>query len=284
VCPEAVTDHANSLHVLQFGAELVPRSLSVAGGGPLLGWEPICGFLVETDDGPVLLETGMHPRTAADPEVQAGYARAAEGAGLSLDDVPPAELWPGGRPGVFAWARPLEEVLAEHGVHVADLALSAVSHLHVDHTGGLPALALARVPVAIQAAELAFAATPEALEGGLHPPDIEGHDVRWQVLEGDARLAPGVHALATPGHTPGHMSYRVELAQTGTWVLAVDAADLGQNVLDLAPPGSCGAGEDAARASVRRLVDEANRRHARLLPGHDQLALNLAASPPGGHR
>ena len=29
-----------------------------------------------------------------------------------------------------------------------------------------------------------------------------------------------------PGHTPGHMSYRVDLPESGTWLLAVDAADL----------------------------------------------------------
>jgi N-acyl homoserine lactone hydrolase len=281
----AARARADRLLLLQFGGELIPRSLSVAGAPPLLAWVPVFGALVRTAAGWVLLETGVAPGSVADPAVQAMYVRAAEGDRLVPGDERDACL---SHPAVgeadgFLWARPFAEVLAEQGVAPADLALAAVSHLHVDHTGGLRELAAAGVPVAIQRAELDFARTDEAVEGGLRRADLDA-DLAWRVLDGDAELAPGLHALATPGHTPGHMSYRVELEETGSWLLAIDAADVGQNLLDLRLPGSCAAGEAAARASLRRLLDEARRRGARLLPGHDQLALDLAAHPRGGHR
>lgn len=281
-CPPA--ECANRLLLLRFGAERVPRRLSLAEGPALLCWLPIQGALVETADGWVLLETGIGPAVAASASAQEGYAAAAAAEGLGSEDAPEATLWPGGPDGSWCWGRGLDAVLADHDLTVAELRLAAVSHLHLDHTGGLPLLARAGVPVAIQAAELAFGETEAAVQGGYVRSDVDGHPIDWRPLDGDARLAPGVHALFTPGHTPGHMSYRVELPQTGSWILAIDAADFGQNLLDVGLPGAHGGTAADTRASLLRLVTEANARGARLLPGHDALAFSLAGHPPGGHR
>ena len=101
-------------------------------------------------------------------------------------------------------------------------------------------------------------------------------------------MAPGVSVLATPGHTPGHSSLRVELPETGTWIFAADAADLGQNLLDRVPCGYCAGGtpndEAAAARSLERLLSEAAEADARLVPGHDQLMLNAVRHPRSGHR
>jgi glyoxylase-like metal-dependent hydrolase (beta-lactamase superfamily II) len=35
------------------------------------------------------------------------------------------------------------------------------------------------------------------------------------MIEGDAQLATGIHAVATPGHTPGHMAFRVDMRESG---------------------------------------------------------------------
>jgi glyoxylase-like metal-dependent hydrolase (beta-lactamase superfamily II) len=172
---------------------------------------------------------------------------------------------------------------------VAELALAVISHLHLDHSGGVRSLAAAGVPIAIHERELEFAFSNEAtLKTGYYKPDWDGVDVDWRPLDGERQIADGLWIMFTPGHTPGHLSYRVELPKSGTWILAVDAGDLGQNFTEGIPPGHCSAGrpEDThdAHASLSRLIDETRRRDARLVPGHDQLIWNAVKHPDGGHR
>ena len=281
---------ARRLFLLQFGAERVSKALSLRGGtAATLYWEPLIGVLVDTDAGWVLLDTGMGRAALDSAANQAAYA--AGGATAANRDTswhlrppPPADRWTWGLPG-----DPLAGALATVGLTPADLSLAAVSHLHVDHSGGIPTLTGVGVPVAIQRAELDLVhAGTVGIADGFHAPDWSRPDTRWRLLDGDADLAPGVRALATPGHTPGHMSFRVDLPGTGTWLFAADAADLAQNFLDATPCGSCtpGGPDDERRAerSLRRLLDEAAAHDARLVPGHDQLVFNAIRHPPGGHR
>lgn len=280
---------ARRLFVLQVGAERVPESLSVPGAPDRLTWEPVTVVVVGTEAGWVLLDTGFGRATLDSPEVQAAYA-AGRDPGQDLDpDVllpprpPDPRAWTWGLPG-----EPLATALASIGLQVRDISLAAVSHLHVDHAGGIPLLAEAGVPVAIHADELSFAETGAArVEEGFHAPDWSHPRTRWRVLDGDADLAPGVRALATPGHTPGHMSFRVDLPGTGTWIFPCDAADLAQNLLQARPCGSCAGGtpqdEAAAERSVRRLLAEAAATDARLVPTHDQVVVSAVRHPPGGH-
>ena len=135
---------------------------------------------------------------------------------------------------------PLPAALATVGLVVSDLSLAVISHLHLDHSGGIPLLAEAGVPVALQRAELDFAHSGRAVfVDGFRVQDWSDPRTRWELVDGDAERAPGVSVLATPRHNPGHSSLWVELPQTGTWIFAADAADLGQNLLDRVPCGYC---------------------------------------------
>ena len=82
-------------------------------------------------------------------------------------------------------------------------------------------------------------------------------DLTWRTIDGDAEIAPGIDALFTPGHTPGHMSYRVRMARSGTWLFAVDAIDLAQGIREDRPIGYASDPADDAlrRVSHDRLVD-----------------------------
>jgi N-acyl homoserine lactone hydrolase len=42
---------ARRMYLLQYGAEYVPKWMSVAGAGTAPNWEPVVGILVETDIG-----------------------------------------------------------------------------------------------------------------------------------------------------------------------------------------------------------------------------------------
>lgn len=287
-----MTGTADRLFVLQYGAERVGKFLSLRGGSARLGWEPLIGVLVDTADGWVLLDTGMG-RTALDSPVnQAAYAAAAHSGGADptpvaghLEPVPPDPArWNWGLPG-----DPMTAALDSVGLAPADLALAAVSHLHLDHSGGIPTLARSGVRVALHRAELDFARSGAVgLADGFHAPDWSDPATNWQVLDGDTEIAPGVTVLATPGHTPGHVSFRVDLPLTGSWIFTADATDLAQNLLDRVPCGSCAGGtaadERSAGESLERLLQIAADTGGRLIPGHDQIVTSAIAHPPGGHR
>jgi N-acyl homoserine lactone hydrolase len=279
---------------VQFGAERVAAGLSMRGGDNRLGWEPLTGALVETEAGWLLLDTGMARAAHDDPANDESYAAAARVFASDVENLPAAHLNPTPPEGAsWTWGLPGDPVLAaleSVGLSPQDIALAAVSHLHLDHSGGIGPLTAHGVPVALQSQELQFADSGRVgLTDGFRSQDWQPYPVDWRLLDGDAELAPGVWALSTPGHTPGHMSYRVDLPETGTWILTADAADLAENVRTLTPPGSA-QGEDEVGAeqqaigSLQRLAAEAARHDARVVPGHDQVVVNAVRHPPGGHR
>lgn len=250
---------------LTLGWEQVPEFVSLEGGTREIVREPIIAVLVHAPVGWVLLETGCDPRPYRDGATDTVY-------GPYLPDFP-------------SDGDPLLEGLAAHGLAPGDLALAAVSHLHVDHSGGLRHLADAGVPVAVQRRELEFARERASREVFYVREDYERDDLRWIPLDGDARITPGIDAIATPGHTPGHMSYRVRMAESGTWLLAIDAIDLQRGIDEDRAIGSSADPADAPlrRASHDRLVALAAAEDARLIPGHCPLTWPSIADA-AGHR
>jgi glyoxylase-like metal-dependent hydrolase (beta-lactamase superfamily II) len=169
---------------------------------------------------------------------------------------------------------PLEEALAHAGVALEDIQAVALSHLHLDHAGGLKLLA-DRVPVHIQRRELEYglSAHPEPERNGIFRIDFDDPRIDWRQADGDVEIAPGVTAIATAGHTPGHQSFMVELDDSvggGGFVFAFDAADLTQNIETEHPIGSfIGVEAEATLEPIRRLKAIAAERGYRLVPGHD---------------
>lgn len=91
--------------------------------------------------------------------------------------------------------------LGSHGVLPERLDAAVFTHLHEDHTGWLssghgPGALLADTPKFAGAAELAG-----------HPGKT---GPQWTAVSEGTQILPGVAALATPGHTRGHMSYLIE--------------------------------------------------------------------------
>jgi glyoxylase-like metal-dependent hydrolase (beta-lactamase superfamily II) len=116
---------------------------------------------------------------------------------------------------------PLEGALAAHGIDLADVTAAANCHLHIDH-GGQNGL-LAGRPIFVQRREWAM----------VHEPDftiaewVDVPGLRYEVLDGEAEVAPGLRVLPTPGHTPGHQSLVID-SDAGRVVIA------GQAVLTVA--------------------------------------------------
>jgi len=133
------------------------------------------------------------------------------------------------------WQEPVGRTRAElssEGVATDDVQLVVITHAHPDHVGGLLERADPTFPRArhvLARAEWMYwhsddLAGPSA-EMGLFVRsclDELEHGGVLELLDGDAEVAPGIHAFATPGHTPGHISVLVR-SQDETMLIAGDA-------------------------------------------------------------
>lgn len=243
---EAVCDR---LFCLTLGWEFVPEFVSLEGGSREVLREPVIAVVARSPIGWVLLETGIDAR------------RYRGGA---------SPLYRDGAPEFPTDGDPLLDALASVGLAPDDLVLAAVSHLHVDHAGGLRHLAAAGVEVAIQRRELAFGLERAGAPEFYVRDDYADPALRWRLLDGDAAIAPGIDAISTPGHAPGHMSYRVRMAESGPWIFAIDAIDLGRGIAEDRCIGWAAdpADDPLRRRSHDRLLALAAAEGARLVPGH----------------
>jgi glyoxylase-like metal-dependent hydrolase (beta-lactamase superfamily II) len=153
------------------------------------------------------------------------------------------------------------------GYDVADVSDVVLSHLMVDHAGGLRCLEPG-TRAWVQRAEWEYATGGNADAHAYRARDLQGIDVDVRPIEGDVELWAGVRVVPTPGHCPGHQSLAVEVGES--WVvLAADAADLQTNLTERIPPGILLQGRDDALESLDRLGVLASELSALVLPGHD---------------
>jgi N-acyl homoserine lactone hydrolase len=150
--------------------------------------EPCLGYLVDHPGGLLLLDSGM----GRHPEVDARYQPR---------------------------RRPLPEALAAAGARAEEVRLVANCHLHFDHCGGNPELA--GRPIFTQRVELETARTAEDYT---LPELVDAAGLRYEVLDGEAEVLPGVTVLPTPGHTAGHQSVIVRRPD-GTVIIAGQSHD-----------------------------------------------------------
>jgi len=224
--------------------------------------EPVTGAAVVYDDGWVLIDTGFNPEIVRDPELRAAHYTYANYTAL----IPPGD--------------PLVDQVRAAGLDWDDLSFCAISHLHCDHGGGLRLL-VDGPPIVIQAREHDFAMRRATHRDVYFRTDYARDGLDWVLVDGDVELAPGLTALATFGHTPGHMSFSVELGGR-TIVLACDAADLQANIEGSVPCGSVAepGDHDAAQRSIERLAALASSPRTEVWPGHDPEFWATRRRPP----
>nr|WP_192810928.1 N-acyl homoserine lactonase family protein [Mycolicibacterium phlei] len=244
--------------LLTLGWEELPKSVSVYGSSPEERLrEPVPGVLLQTDGGWVLLDTGFNTALIRDPALRRRF----------FPSVEYQPILPG--PG-----EPIEEALGEIGVDIDEIGLVALSHLHVDHAGGLKLFA-GRVPVHAQRRELEYGLSnhPEPERHAIFRIDFDDPNIDWCLADGEAEIAPGITAVPTYGHTPGHQSFVVELDESvggGGYVFAFDAADLTENIEhELAIGGYIGVDPAETVEPIRRLKALAEVKGYPLIPGHD---------------
>jgi N-acyl homoserine lactone hydrolase len=143
----------------------------------------------------------------------------------------------------------IEDALGEHGISLADVTGAANCHLHFDHSG--QNVRLPGIPIYVQRAEWAMVHQPDYTV----PEWIDAPGLTYEVIAGDAEVAPGLRVIPTPGHTAGHQSLVVDVHE-GAIVLAGQAVQSRLEWEGVAEPNASGAStarDPAYPSSVDRL-------------------------------
>ena len=129
-----------------------------------------------------------------------------------------------GSGGMFGFPAALQDNLRAAGYRPEQVDEVCITHAHPDHVAGLVAggaLAFPNATLRIAKADADHFLSEEAMnrappEGrtaftaaiaSIRPYQAAG---RLKTFEGGAELTPGIHAVPTAGHSPGHTVYRIE--------------------------------------------------------------------------
>jgi N-acyl homoserine lactone hydrolase len=110
------------------------------------------------------------------------------------------------------------DALDQHGMTPGDVGLVINTHLHFDHCGQNAVFKHAAFCVQRTELDRARRESPQ-LTGW-----FDFMNARFELLDGDTEILPGLSVLATPGHTTGHQSVLVQSADGLSDVLIGDAA------------------------------------------------------------
>lgn len=162
----------------------------------------ICGFIVQTDAGEVvLIDTGFPAKYVEDPQaatLEDELGSFGQVLSITADNTPEAQL-------------------ALLGLSKSDVTLMIQSHTHIDHVGHMDGFA--GVPILIAEAERAL---PRPLYWSGNQA-MEWPAQQYHLVTQDFSLAPGFEVLLCPGHAPGQLAFLVKLQDTG-WVLLTSDA------------------------------------------------------------
>jgi N-acyl homoserine lactone hydrolase len=219
---------------------------------------PYFFYLIEHPRGPVVFDTGLHPKWVG--------SGAGDDAGLTI---------------VMEEGQDARSKLATIGVDPAAVEHVVMSHLHLDHAGGLQFFPNANIYA--QQSEIRFAYWPSCYQRELYDRDDFDHGLRWveQTGERDIYGDGTIVAIPTPGHTPGHQSLLVRL-DSGVVVLAADAHYRESKMRERKVPGIVWS-PDAMVESWYLLEEIERREGAKLLFTHDLDGLETKRIAPDAY-
>jgi N-acyl homoserine lactone hydrolase len=178
----------------------------------------------------------------------------------------------------------LDSRLRQLGLAPGDIDYVALSHLHFDHAGNAHLFKETEARLVCSDKEKEFAFGFEGAFTGAHiKADYE--DLKFETVSGDAEFLPGITFIQTPGHTPGSMSMRIDLPETGTMIFTADAVYRGENY----GPPTIAAGIvnnlEQYYASVEKIRGLAEQTNATVVFGHDPEQIHqLRTAPEGSYR
>jgi glyoxylase-like metal-dependent hydrolase (beta-lactamase superfamily II) len=176
----------------------------------------------------------------------------------------------------------LETILKNIGFSVKDISCVIISHLHLDHTGGLKLFKDAGTPIFVHEEQIKWGLYSAATRDGLAymPPELD-LSLNWKPIHEEVtEFAKDVYLYHVPGHVPGVLAMRIKLDQSGEFLFTSDASHLRENFEEERVLGwLC---EDRMRwlKSVRKLKGIAKEAEAKVVFGHDAQRLEELRTAP----
>lgn len=143
------------------------------------------------------------------------------------------------------------EQLALLGLQPGDIDTLICTHFDLDHAGHHSAFAHAEFIVQ----QTHYALAQHHPRFARARPEWDQSTIRYRLLEGDTQLLPGLRLIETSGHTQGHQSVLVQLPETGTVLLTIDAVPEQSAFTPDRQAGPMDEDVEALRASTRKLLD-----------------------------
>jgi N-acyl homoserine lactone hydrolase len=236
---------------------------------------PVQAFLVEHPGaGLVLIDTGFHAAVAVDARQGMGRLGGLVFKDLQMDS-----------------AQAVPSQLRERGIDPADVGTVVLTHLHSDHASGISQFPDAKFVVS--AVEWEAGAEGGVTDGYIKRQFDHAFDYRLLDFESDAADSfasfgrsldlfgdGSVRIVFTPGHTAGHCSVVLRLADRDV-LLTSDAAYTHQTIADTALPYRM-ADEHRFRRSLREIqLYISQHPDALVVPGHDMAAFRRLDSTYG---
>ena len=249
---------AERLYVLRTGSISMPERWIRVGGSDEARSVPLLAFLVVAGDQLVLVDCGCSPVVAQDPGAAWGKLADLYHPAVGAPDLVDAQL-------------------RAAGFEVGDVTDVVLTHLHMDHVGGLRMLDRPRVWV--QRAEHRWGQAPDRYAaGGYYRQEYDLDGIDLHLVDGDTPIADGVQTVFTAGHTPGHQSVLVRLPSR--LVCVVGDAAYNRRMLDRRSIPSVAWNVGTYLAALTRLSTLENFFGAELLFSHDPD--QVADLPPTG--
>jgi glyoxylase-like metal-dependent hydrolase (beta-lactamase superfamily II) len=211
---------------------------------------PYFAYLIRHPQGDVLFDTGAHPQVGVSPVERLG-----EGADTWELTIKPGD--------------DVVSQLAAVSVSPEDISHVCLSHLHLDHGGGIEFFP--RATFYVQRQELPFAFWPSVYQRSAYSRADFDHPVKWKELRSEYDLFNDgrVVLFPTPGHTPGHQSMALHLDDQD-FILLGDAAYLPEKMAGrMLPAASLVWSSEQMLASWEDLEDRQQRLQAQLVCNHD---------------
>ncbi len=219
---------------------------------------PVFSALILTDDGNIVVDTGLDPLFSTDPMAHLGKF----------------DFLGFGHRGTFKTIvekqDDIRERLKGHNLTTQKIRYLINTHLHFDHVGGNRFFTDSTIIVHKE--EYRFAMFPDeyySLAYVREPWDVPS--LKYELIEGDKVIVPGVTVIHTPGHTPGHLAVFVDCPKDGTIILAGDTLHQLENYTRRVPLGADNSMNGLqVLQSIDRLRALVDRSKGMVIPSHDE--------------